>query len=701
MSDGKVVLDAEVNSKGVDKGLGETSEKVKTSFKKMDNSFNSVGKSIISLGTAVKVALGAALVSGVKNLTTAGIKYNAEMEKYQTALTTVLGSAKEAQKVMSQIQKDALSTPFDVSSLVQANQFLISAGESAGDSRKTILALGNAVSATGGGNDELQRMAQNLQQVRNNGKATALDIKQFGYAGINIYQLLADYTGKSVKEVQNMEVSYDLLTKALQHASEEGGRYFNAMGKQAETLNGVFSNFKESIQVFAGTLTRGLGESLKGAMKNVTGVMNKLSDAFEKGGFGNMAKVGIDMVNQMLVGITQNAPKITQKASEIIQQLIKGINANGPKLIQNGINAVSGFVTGIAQQLPTLVPMALNMILTLAESFVSNIPKLWDAGLKIIEGLATGIINSIPMLIQKVPLIINTFAANFNTNLVKFLALGAKIIGQLALGLIKSIPLIIQNADQILLAIINVFSLAKMFKLGKGLIQSIGKGLKSLGGWLASTLKSLGNKAWTSFKNINWITAGKSALKSIINGCKNLGSTLWSTMKSLAKKAFDKFKEVDWIQLGKDILNGIIKGIGSMASGLFTKLKNLAKDALGVAKDEIDSHSPSRKFRDEVGMPIVQGIMVGIDRLKKNLNNDIGSLLSIPKEIYTDVDAFSNLPNVSGLGYMSEKASSLYQISNNTNIDYTLLAGMIVNAFTSSNISVEINKRKIGRVIGG
>lgn len=45
-------------------------------------------------------------------------------------------------------------------------------------------------------------MAQNLQQIKNAGKATAADIKQFAYAGIDVYGILADYTGKSTAEVQ-------------------------------------------------------------------------------------------------------------------------------------------------------------------------------------------------------------------------------------------------------------------------------------------------------------------------------------------------------------------------------------------------------------------------------------------------------------------------------------------------------------------
>ena len=61
--------------------------------------------------------------------------------------------------------------------------------------------------ATGGGNDELTRMASNLQQIKNAGKATAMDIRQFAYAGIDVYGILADYLGKTTEEGIEKEMS--------------------------------------------------------------------------------------------------------------------------------------------------------------------------------------------------------------------------------------------------------------------------------------------------------------------------------------------------------------------------------------------------------------------------------------------------------------------------------------------------------------
>ena len=113
-----------------------------------------------------------------------GTDFNQAMEKYRVAYTNMLGSAEQAQAVLNQIKQDAAHTPLNVDSLIQANQLLISAGVDAGKARSTILALGDAVSATSGGNDALSRMAANLQQIKNVGKASAADIKQFAMAGM-------------------------------------------------------------------------------------------------------------------------------------------------------------------------------------------------------------------------------------------------------------------------------------------------------------------------------------------------------------------------------------------------------------------------------------------------------------------------------------------------------------------------------------
>ena len=208
-------------------------------------------------------------VFAVKTLK-AGVAYNAEMETLNVRLETLTGSAEEASKVMDQIKKDAVSTPFDVQSLVQAESLLISTGLSADDARDDILALGNAVSAVGGGNAELQRMAVNMQQIKNVGKASSLDIKQFAYAGIDIYGLLADSMGITREEASKLDVSYEMLSTALNKASSEGGKYYGAMEKQSKTMAGASSNLQESFAVLKGELAEGVFNAIKDVIPKLT-----------------------------------------------------------------------------------------------------------------------------------------------------------------------------------------------------------------------------------------------------------------------------------------------------------------------------------------------------------------------------------------------------------------------------------------------
>lgn len=281
-----------------------------SALKSANNGMDSFGKSASSTGSGLTAALtksqllasaistlSTAALSGAKQFVSMGIEYNAQIESYRVGLTNMLGDAEAANAAMQAIQEDAARTPFSVDSLTQANQLLISAGENAGYSRKVIMALGDAVSATGGGNAELSRMAANLQQIANVGKASAIDVKQFAYAGINVYQVLADYTGKTVQEVQKMTISYDLLSEALIAASEEGGRYYNAMDTQSQTMNGRVSTLKDNVSQLAGLMTGDLSSGIGVVISNLNDMTVAAIDAYKTDGWAGLGNAILELNN--------------------------------------------------------------------------------------------------------------------------------------------------------------------------------------------------------------------------------------------------------------------------------------------------------------------------------------------------------------------------------------------------------------------
>ena len=261
------ISETEQNLKSLKEQYRDFGSVAKQQLTEVGNQMKDVGGKFTDVGKDLSMKLTAPLVG----LGTIGVSYNAQMEQYRTMFTTLTGSAEEADRVIQQLQADAQKSPFDSSALIQANQYLISAGVSADEARTMINSLGDAVSATGGGSAELERMAQNLQQIKNVGKASSQDIKQFANAGINIYGLLAESTGKSIEQVKEMDVTYEELTKAFQMASSEGGKYYGAMEAQGQTLNGSLSATKESIQML-------LGSIMESAMPVIVQVLQKVQE---------------------------------------------------------------------------------------------------------------------------------------------------------------------------------------------------------------------------------------------------------------------------------------------------------------------------------------------------------------------------------------------------------------------------------------
>lgn len=321
-------------------GMGEFAEKTDDAASSLKNIpaktsfFDSIagqvtkGMTLANAFSKVSDAIKNIAVQSVKT----GISYNAQMEQYQVALTNMLGSQTQAVETLEKIKEDAASTPFDTAGLVKANELLISAGVSAEDSRQTILALGDAVSATGGGNDELSRMAQNLQQIKNSGQATAADLKQFAYAGIDVYGILADYTGKSTAEVQNMKISYELLTGALQAAAEEGGRYYNSMNTQSETMNGKLSTLKDNATQLAGVITSDLADGVKIVIGNLNDMTTAATEAYKTDGWVGLAasilgcKEPLDILTSAVKNFGENAVYWLDKASYNLNKFL-GKNA--------------------------------------------------------------------------------------------------------------------------------------------------------------------------------------------------------------------------------------------------------------------------------------------------------------------------------------------------------------------------------------
>lgn len=347
-----------------------------------------IGSAFKTAITAAAVAIPTAATAALTAVTKTGIEYNNNMDRYQRMFTTFLGDEKEAEKIMGDIAEYAAITPFDVDSLTQAVQMLVAADVPAEEALNTILALGDAIAATGGSSDALSRMAANLQQVSNVGKASAVDVKQFAMAGINIYKILADYTGKTTEQLQEQDITYDMISEALQQAASEGGRYYGGMISQSETLTGKVSTLKDTFSQFAGRVTEDLIPAGKDVVGMLTDLLNNSGDLEPKikGIFSAIAEhisAAVEKVgnfDEIFKEVTEKFSAFQESASGVVEPL----KALGGDILTN--------VKARAGELKTeLKPLAEEGFQKMKEAVEVVKPQLEEFGSTVLEKLKNGV----------------------------------------------------------------------------------------------------------------------------------------------------------------------------------------------------------------------------------------------------------------------------------------------------------------------
>lgn len=174
-----------------------------------------------------------------------------DFEQMEVAFETMLGSASKADKLITDMLHFAAKTPFEVKNIGNVVKQLLATGSSAETVLDDLRILGNAAA---GLSQPITRLALNFGQVRAQGKLTGRDMKDFTIAGINMRKELRKIVGAGAdidKMVTKGEISFETMREVFVKMSGKGGLFHNLMVKQAKTLGGLWSNFKDIIVLTA------------------------------------------------------------------------------------------------------------------------------------------------------------------------------------------------------------------------------------------------------------------------------------------------------------------------------------------------------------------------------------------------------------------------------------------------------------------
>lgn len=594
----------------------------------------------------------------------AGVKYNATIENYQTSFEVMTGSAEKAAEVVDRLKKLGAETPFEMPQLAEVTQLLMNYGFTADEAIDRMQMLGDI---SQGSADKMQRIATAYGQMSSAGKVQLEDVKQMIEAGFNPLQEISESTGESMESlydrISNGTLAVDEITASMQRATSEGGKYYQSMEKQSQTITGMISTLKDNAQQLLGEVVQPITESFgTRLLPAAIDTIDQLTTAFQQNGFEGLIAAGGQIITNILLGIAQGLPNVISTAIQIIQSVVTNLQANMPQIITAGGQILMSLITGIASLLPSLGSLALSIITQIGASItqnapqlipkgvdallqfirgiISNLPQIISTGLQVIVSLAQGIANSLPTLIAEVPKIINEFCANIDSLLPQILGAGIQIIVALGKGIIQSIPAIIANSGEIVKAILNVITHLNLFSAGANIIKGLGSGIKSIFGEIGSIIKNLINNIKNPFK-INWSSIGTNIIRGIANGISGAVGTIVSAAKRAAQSAF-----------------------------------NAAKRFLGI-------RSPSTLFRDEVGRYMALGMGIGFeDNIPiQDINGSLDSAVNKISGHYAEVGQRINpVDAITGTSRVAETyqadVSNIFEgvtiiVDNTTNLDGT------------------------------
>lgn len=198
----------------------------------------------LSLTKVLGVIGGAAALKGfVSDL----INVRGEFQQLEIAFSTMLKSKEAADKLMAELVDIAAKTPFDLQGVAQSAKQMIAYGSSAENVGDELVMLGNVAAGVG---SQLSEIAYLYGTLRTQGRAYAVDIRQFAGRGIPIYEELAKVLGVTKDEVSGLvkegKVGFKEVEQAFKNMTSESGIYYNLMQEQSKSLTGQISNLKDA-----------------------------------------------------------------------------------------------------------------------------------------------------------------------------------------------------------------------------------------------------------------------------------------------------------------------------------------------------------------------------------------------------------------------------------------------------------------------
>jgi tape measure domain-containing protein len=504
--------------------IGQATEETSKKSKGFGNSLDRAGSALsgvwVMAGRAA-AGLGAAGVAA----TGMGLKFNAGMEQSRVAFTNLLGSGEEANAMLDRLYKIAAHTPFEFPQLTQSTQRLLGFGMAAKDVIPTMSAVGDAVAAAGGGAEQIDRVSTALGQMQAKGKVSSEELLQLAESGVPALKILQDQLGLTgeelTKQLRDGAITADKGISALVRGMNK--RYGGMAEAQSKTFSGMLSTLKDNATQLLGTVTLPLFTFLR---DKVLPAVNRITEGISKW----VKAGGIQQVTAALrAGLGGKTATETAGFGGALGVIVKVGRVVGT--IFRAVSQYAGqFLAALKPAQPFLQNVLIPLLTGLAKGTLGGLISAFKILIPIVRIIATVLgwvgtqAKPLAPWIERIGFVIGFIYSGPILKAIGGLSkLGGlfRIVGgaaRIAAGPVQAFGKVIERVIGFVGRLVGALGrvLPEFVKFGKGMIQGIVDGIKSMPGAVLNAIKGMvpGPVKWLAKKvpGLSWLGAGAEGL---------------------------------------------------------------------------------------------------------------------------------------------------------------------------------------------
>lgn len=233
--------DFNVSAQAMERHIRQVSDTTITESAMMEQSLQNMAQN------GAKYIVSYLVGQGMGSLLQSIVTTRGQFQQLEIAFETMLRSGTKSKALMDQLVVTAAKTPFDLQGIASSTKQMLAYGSSVENVVDEIVMLGNVASGVGA---PLGEIAYLYGTLRAQGRAYAVDIRQFAGRGIPIYEELAKVIGVSKDEVSALitegKVGFAEVEQAFKNMTSSSGVYYNLMQEQSKSLTGMISNLGDA-----------------------------------------------------------------------------------------------------------------------------------------------------------------------------------------------------------------------------------------------------------------------------------------------------------------------------------------------------------------------------------------------------------------------------------------------------------------------